>query len=246
MGTSESHAADDALDGGIGVIGGMGPAATERFFEKILFAADGDSDQSNPRVVIDNNTNIPDRTDYIVGDGPSPEPFLRSTAKELESTGVEVLATPCNTAHYFIGELRAAVEIPIIDMLEVATEEATSAATANRVGLLATTGTIQSGLYQDRLSGKDAELVLPSEPTQEELVMPAIYGENGVKAGSRDRPREKLLRAIEKFDSVDTVIAGCTEIELVLSDEMVDVRLINPMDVLSNVAVSTVKNSAGP
>jgi aspartate racemase len=247
MDRSDTSGGDlNGMDGGIGVVGGMGPAATASFFDRIIANSASEIDQGYPRVVIDNNTNIPDRTTYIVDDGLDPEPLLRATAVEVAATGVDVLTMPCNTAHYFIDALRDEVDVPFLDMLDIATSRADRVTVSNRIGLLATTGTIQSGLYQDRSRDGRSELLVPTDEVQKELVMGAIYGDDGIKAGATERPRERLLAAIDAFDDVDTIIAGCTEIELVLSETDDDVRVLKPMDLLATAAISHIETVNEP
>ena len=97
----------------IGIIGGMGPLATAKLFERIVINSGAASDQEHPRVIIDNNTSIPDRTDYILGKGSDPRPELIKTALGLESMGADFLVMPCNTAHYFLDEIETTIGIPI-------------------------------------------------------------------------------------------------------------------------------------
>ena len=82
----------------IGIIGGMGPLATADLFEKIVGHTKAACDQEHLHVVIDSNTNIPDRTAALLHGGADPLPELTGSARRLEAMGADVLIMPCNTA----------------------------------------------------------------------------------------------------------------------------------------------------
>ena len=96
----------------IGIVGGMGPLATCDLFRKIIDVTEAGSDQEHVRVVIDSNTEIPDRTAAILAGGKDPVPELRKSASYLVSIGADLLIMPCNTAHYFYDQVAPAVEVP--------------------------------------------------------------------------------------------------------------------------------------
>ncbi|MBQ6692348.1 MAG: amino acid racemase, partial [Clostridia bacterium] len=121
----------------IGIIGGMGPLATADLFRKIVLLADVSSDQGHPRVLIDSNTEIPDRTAAILSGGENPIPALATSARTLERAGADVLMMPCNTAHFFYDGVKAATSLPILHMLQLTAEEIDRRG-IKTVGLLAT------------------------------------------------------------------------------------------------------------
>src|SRR5262245_16312339 len=98
----------------IGVIGGMGPAATADLFAKLLAATPAERDQDHLRVLIDNNPHLPDRNAAIAGRGPSPGPHLAESARGLERAGADFLIMACNTAHAFVADIEAAISIPLL------------------------------------------------------------------------------------------------------------------------------------
>jgi aspartate racemase len=100
----------------IGMIGGMGPLATVHLFERIVLRTKAEKDQDHIRIIIDNNTNIQDRTKAILGYGESPVKELVGSAKMLEKSGADFLIMPCNTAHYFIDHIKKNIKIPFINM----------------------------------------------------------------------------------------------------------------------------------
>lgn len=226
----------------VGVIGGMGPAATTYYIDQLVTQTPAERDQDHLRVVVDSNPNIPDRTRYLLGDGPDPLPALVETARNVEAAGADILSIPCNTAHAFFDEIGRAVDLPVLDMVQIGIDAAVSTG-ADRVGLLATDGTLDLGLYHDAAAPRSIEIVPPEEPMQER-VMAAIYN---VKNGERKGPRRRLVEAVNTFDDVDAVIAGCTEIPLALGPGDIPVPLVDPMTAMANVAIARVRDdTAGP
>ena len=146
----------------VGVLGGMGPGATVEFMRCVLEATDAATDQEHIRLIVDSNPQVPDRSDFILAHGPDPRPDLLAMARGLERAGAELLVMPCNTAHYFLTDLQAAVAIPIVDWpVEVA--RAASALGVRRAGILATSGTLASGIYARALDHFAIENVVPGE-----------------------------------------------------------------------------------
>ena len=210
----------------IGVIGGMGPAATVEFFRRLVAATPAACDQDHPRILIDNNPGVPSRTEAILNGAASPEPALVAMAQNLDRAGAELLALPCNTAHHYLDAIRNAVEIPVLDMLEETVRRIGEAC----VGLLATSGTVRTGLYERALAKKGIRLVTPSDAEQE-TVTQAI---EAIKSGADPRrlaPELAQTAAALADRGAQAVIAGCTEISLVPGDEM-PIRWIDALDAL--------------
>ncbi|ALV62187.1 Aspartate racemase [Thermococcus sp. 2319x1] len=218
----------------IGILGGMGPLATVDLFKRIVLKTPAKKDQEHPRIIIYNNPKIPDRTAYILGKGENPLPELIDSAKKLEKWGADFIIMPCNTAHYFADEIQKAIKIPLINMIEE-TASHVEALGVKRVGILATTGTIVSGIYQKALEKRGIEALVPSGEDQEK-VMKAIY--EGVKAGDIEPGRKLLLEVAKKLENeVEAIIAGCTEVSVALKPEDLSVPLVDPMDILAEKAV---------
>jgi aspartate racemase len=220
----------------VGILGGMGPMSTVDLMRKVTEKTPVQKEQEHLRILVDSRPQIPDRTAAILGSGPSPAPFLQESARLLEGWGAEVLAIPCNSAHAFLGDVRAAVGIEVLDMIGlVGRELSRNFPSGSPVALLATTGSHEAGIYHDRLP--EFDLVRPESRVQEGLVMGAIYQvkvEDGV-----DGPREKLFRA---FDSLSprpaAMIAGCTEVELALEGAETPVPVLRPLDLLAEEIVA--------
>lgn len=200
----------------IGILGGMGPAATVDLFDKIVKLVPAQRDQDHPRVIIDSNSQIPSRVEFLAGVGPSPIPALVDSARTLERAGADLIAVPCNTAHLFYREIQAAVTIPVLHMMvETGRALVGLEPPVRRAGLLATTGTIVAGLYHQAMSG--VEILVPEIPEQEQIMESLME----IKAGKFGRARRVIRRAARNLVArgAQAVIAGCTEVPLVLSQK---------------------------
>lgn len=196
----------------LGVLGGMGPQATQVFYQFVLDHTDAVRDQDHLPTVILSDTGIPDRTAAILsGDTEGVYRRLLKDAKLLEGCGCTALAIPCNTSHYFADRLQGEIGVPIIHMLRE-TAKALAAQGRKRPGILATDGTIQTGLYQKECAAVGMEAVAPEADIQK-LVMSIIYDEikQGEK-GSRDK-FAKIDRAIRRA-GCDCAILACTELSV--------------------------------
>ncbi|SFU30810.1 aspartate/glutamate racemase family protein [Pseudoduganella namucuonensis] len=205
----------------LGIIGGIGPAATVDFMQKIIRNTSAERDQDHIRLIVDHNPQIPDRTANLVGQGADPTLALYSACKRLEANGAALIAMPCNTAHAYVARLQPGLSVPIVNMLsETVRHIGEHCAGHATVGLLATTGTVDSGVYHEAARGAAFELIVP-DAAHQALVMEAIYGKLGVKAGHVDGAcREQLLRALAHLAErgATVVILGCTELPLLLPE----------------------------
>lgn len=219
----------------VGVIGGLGPLATAYFMDKVVRLTRADSDQDHVDMVVLNHATIPDRTAYITGvSEQNPGPVIVDDARRLERFGVSFLVLPCNTAHYFTDEIGSAVEVPVVSIVD----QTVSAVLGRRpglhsVGLLASRGTVQAGVYQEALANAGVRCVLPDEAGQT-AVMRIIYDQ--VKAG---RPVEiEVLRALSArllASGCEAVVLGCTELSVVGEDFdlLADPLIVDSLDVLA-------------
>mgnify|MGYP000845325621 CR=1 FL=1 len=216
----------------IGIIGGMGPEATASLFTRIIKGTKVEKDQDHHRVVIDSNPKIPDRTAAILGRGESPIPAIVAGGKNLEKIGANLLLLPCITSHYFIEEIQSHLSVPVINAIEELYKYiVNNNPNVSKIGVLATSGTIKSGLFNKYLL--NMEVLIPDDEAQEKQVMEAIYGKNGIKSGNTGKEPSQLLQktAENLIDSgADLIIAGCTEIGLALKQEQISKPLIDPID----------------
>jgi len=225
----------------IGVLGGMGPDATVECYKSIIEQTPAKKDQDHLPLLIYNNPQIPDRTESILHNGISPVPQLQDSAHRLEEAGADLIIMPCNTAHYFIEKIREVIEIPVLNMVKATVDKLPPGSVA---GLLATTGTIKTGIYE-KYAADRLKIITPSDENQK-TVMDAIYGKRGIKAGFKDdRLTNKLIQVVDhlKEKGADSIIAGCTEIRLVLNDSnLVELDLLTPIDVIAREAVQRARS----
>jgi aspartate racemase len=203
----------------VGVVGGVGPAATVDFMQKIVRNTPAARDQDHIKVHVEQNPQIPDRTENLVGDGLDPTIALYATCKKLEDGGADLIAIPCNTAHAYVERIQGSLGIPIVNMLTVTAETIrTQFPQLTQVGLLATSGTVGSGVYQRELAAHGLAQLIPA-PAMQERVMNAIYGRHGVKAGyTEGECQDDIRAALDDLvrQGAEVVILGCTELPLLL------------------------------
>ncbi|MFW6041071.1 MAG: aspartate/glutamate racemase family protein [Thermoplasmatota archaeon] len=220
----------------IGILGGMGPKATVECFNSIIESTPAEKDQDHIPIFIYNIPQIPDRTEAILYGGKNPLSLLRKSAQKLDRAGADFLIIPCNTAHYYIDEIQKSVGIPIFNMIESTIDQISE---GSNVGLLATSGTIKTGIYQKYAEDK-VNIITPSEEFQE-TVMNVIYGKKGVKAGYYNKELTKnMLKVVNhlKEKGAEYFIAGCTEIRLVLKDSDIEgASLLTPIDIIAQKSV---------
>ena len=200
------------MTGTIGIIGGMGPMATADLFRKIVLHTQAACDQEHIHILIDNNTAIPDRTAALLAGGPDPLPQMAKSARWLENGGADCLIMPCNTAHCYHSQLQKTVHIPLLNMLEL-TCQAMADSGIRLAGLLATNGTVQTGVYAQMAERFGITLLTP-DPEGQAAVMELIY--QGVKAGAETFDTAKVCRAVDALRrcGAETIVLGCTELPL--------------------------------
>lgn len=219
----------------IGVIGGMGPLATIDLYDKIVGHTGAACDGEHIHVIIDSNPAIPDRTAAILGRGVSPVPALAESARRLEAAGADFLVMPCNTAHYFYEDVCAATRLPVLHMLRLSALEVQKRG-ISKVALLATDGTVQSGIYARLFEEYGIPFVLPSTQAQK-AVMDVSY--RGVKAGRREYDVTSLRAALEALlqSGAEAFVLGCTELPLAFARYGLDYPALDPTDILARAAV---------
>lgn len=210
----------------------MGPEATARFFELIIKNTYAKKDQDHLKIAVYSYPQIPDRTRAILYGGEDPRPYLIKGLRVLEKAGAELVAIPCLTAHFYLPELRKKTRLKLISLLEeTAVFIKSNFPQIKKAGLLATEGTIATGIFQKALARKRIEVLIPS-PLGQKKIMEAIYGKKGIKAGFTGSGPVRLLSSVAdelQQKRAEVIIAGCTEIPLALKQKNIDVPLIDPL-----------------
>ncbi|HEY0097717.1 MAG TPA: amino acid racemase [Pyrinomonadaceae bacterium] len=227
----------------IGVLGGMGPEATNQLCALLTANTAVSRDQDHIPVITYNNPRIPGRVAAVRGDDGalSPVPEMIRTAQVLERAGAGLLLLPCNLAHYFIADVQASIRIPILNMIEETVNFIVEHyPQLRRAGILASTPTIECGLYDRAFRRHDKHLLAPEAVEQDDKVMRAIYGSEGIKCGHKSAPRNLLKSAAENLSQrgAEVIIAGCTEVSLVLSRENSSFNVIDPLEIIARVAIA--------
>lgn len=222
-------------EGILGVLGGMGPQATNTFYQRIIDRTQAECDQEHLRVLIWSDAKIPDRTAGILG-GHEEEVYqaLLSGAQLLERAGCTHLAIPCNTSHYFADRLTAEIGIPLIHMPRE-TVRACREAGLHRIGILATDGTVRTGIYQRAL---EAEGLLPHllPDDLQRQVMSIIYDE--IKRGETgSREKFALIDDHLRAAGCDGAILGCTELSVYRAMHGLPPFYLDAMEILAEQSI---------
>lgn len=218
----------------VGVIGGVGPLATVYFLDKLVRLTAADRDQDHVDLVVMQHSSIPDRTAYVLGDSDeNPGPVMAQDARTLERVGVSFIVVPCNTAHHFTAEVEAATSVPVVSIVEETVAEVADRVPGAVVGVLATSGTLASKVYQHAAEAHGLQTIEPTHDDQA-IVMSVIY--DGVKAGGHvDLPalRGVVDRLVARGAQV--VVLGCTELSVVAEDAdlLADPLYVDSLDVLA-------------
>ena len=219
----------------LGVLGGMGPQATNTFYQFIIDRTDARTDQEHVNALILSDAGMPDRTGAILSGNTEPAyRRLLADARLLEAAGCTVIAVPCNTSHYFLDRVQEGIHIPILHMIRE-TAKTLAAQGKKRPGILATDGTIRTELYQREFAALGIQAVEPS-PAAQRMVMSLIYDD--VKAGRDGDP--------EKFDAVhrdlvaqgcDCGVLACTELSVFSVQRQLPPFYVDAMAVLADRAI---------
>ncbi len=219
----------------LGVIGGLGPIATAHFLELVINMTQADTDQQHLEMIIYNTPTIPDRTAHILDNtAPSPLPRMLAVGKALAQQGVGRIAIPCVTAHYFFSQLESGIPVPLINGVQETVRHLRENG-IRKVGIMATDGTVHSGIFHRELEKQGLEPIVP-HPEAQKHVMHIIF--NNVKAGV-PAEMDRFLAAAQdlKDQGAEAVILGCTELSLVKRDHAIGAGFLDAMEVLAQQAV---------
>ena len=219
----------------LGILGGMGPQATQDFYQRILDRTDAACDQEHLPTLILSDTGMPDLTTAILGgDAEGCYQRLLADARLLERSGCTVLAIPCNTSHFFADRLQKELEAPLIHMPRE-TVAVLARSGKRKVGVLATDGTVQTGVYQKECAAQGILAVAPP-PEVQKLVMGIIYDEiKKGETGSREKFGE--IDAYLRSVGCDCAILGCTELSVYRTLHSLPPFYIDAMEILAEQAI---------
>lgn len=220
------------MDKTVGVLGGLGPMATVYFYEMVVRMTEANKDQEHIDMVIVNKATTPDRTAYIIGESDeNPCVVMKEDAKRLENFGVDILAIPCNTAHYFYDEIQSSINVPIVHMPRETVAYIKSKG-YKKVGILGTLGTLKARVYQNICEEYNLEYETLDEENQN-LLMDIIYKDiKGGKPANMDN-FENVVSYLKDL-KCDCIILGCTELSILGNDNNLDNKFyVDSMDILA-------------
>lgn len=218
----------------LGIMGGVGPLATAYFMELLIRHTPARTDQDNMPMIVFNDPQIPDRTAYILDHSkPNPQPEMVRVARWLEGAGADYIAIACNTAHYFYDAINEAVRIPVVNIMEETARRIREVMGSGAcVGLMATEGTVASGVFQNYLEHMGLTCIVPDEQDQKTLTS-LIY--DGVKAnGTYSTCDFRHVAEHLHEQGADAVIVGCTELSVIYHDlDEKPAYLFDSLDILA-------------
>jgi aspartate racemase len=210
----------------LGILGGMGPAATIDFMEKLIKVTGAKKDQDQIPAVVYNNTQIPDRNEAFLRGGESPVSELLKSARVLEEAGCDIMAIPFNTAHIWFDEIDKNTSVEVLNAPLITSEKL---ARGSKTGIICTTPVKLSGLYRDLLHKRNVELIYPEN---QDDVMEAIYM---VKSGKVHEAEKIFLNQIDSLreEGSEKIIAGCSEVPVALGKSDAMKFVLDPMESLA-------------
>lgn len=220
-----------------GIIGGLGPETTAQFYQEIIFDCFQKNKEERPPLLIwsiplkyqienDLITKAEGEERYI--------PYLQDAAKRLEKGGADFVVIPCNSVHIFINEVRDAVKIPVLSIVEE-TADFLRQKSINKIGLLATTSTVEKNLYQALLESNGVDIILPEDPDQDKI---GVLINNLVVSRYDDKDRNELLEIIKRLSGkgVENVVLACTDLQL-LTPKHDGLNIYDSMKILAEATV---------
>jgi aspartate racemase len=224
----------------LGVLGGMGPAASAEFMVRLVTQTPAKKDQDHIPTILWSDTTVPDRSTSMRNGDDLPLPYLLNGIQGLVSSGCNLIVIPCNTAHLWFKEMekQASWHAKIVHIVDSVADALRDVNVTNaKIGVMGTQATIELGLYQYRLNKLGWECIAPTKEEMDTLVQPAI---DLIKANQIEQAHPMLMTVIHSLinKGAKAVVLGCTEIPLsVREDAVQDAPIINSIDSLVKSAI---------
>jgi len=226
----------------VGILGGLGPESTIQLYRTMLkyeMEEGAKRDQDFLEIVISIVPSTPNRDLAIKNGKDTPLNDLKRSAKRLELSGADFIVIASNATHFYIKKIQDFVSIPVINMVKVISNSVYKTG-INKVGLLATDGTIYGKLYDKELEAYGIQLIKPSLFFQEKHINNSVYSENGIKAGYlTGSSKNSILACVDNliYNGAQGIIIGCSDISLVTNNERFDIPIF---DFLEKTSIYTV------
>lgn len=228
----------------LGVLGGMGPAASAEFMVRLTALTPATCDQEHIPTILWSDPRIPDRSTSVRNGDNLPLPWLIQGIQGLRRSGCDYVAIPCNTAHFWHHQLTG-LGIKVLHIVDSVAKDLQNNQLINcDIGILGTQSTIESGLYQYRLNKFGWNCITPEKEQMDNLIQPAI---NLIKAGKIDESKSMITSVIDSLINrgVKAVILGCTELPLAIRDEIYNgIILVNSIDSLVRLSIELCRKSS--
>lgn len=237
--------------GTVGIVGGMGSAAGVYFAQQLIAQnLDARRDADHVPFVLCSSPAIPSRVDAYDRRGPSPAAPIIESVHRLALAGADFGVVLCNTAHIFFDDISDSVPIPLIHLVRNAALAA-PLRPGSRTGLLATSATVRSGLYERYFTGSGGSLALP-DASDQEIVSAAIFDQDyGIKATGCQPSRaalEALAGVVERLrrsQGIDQLLLGCTELSLAIpADTWCGLPVLDPVKLLARTCLRRARSPA--
>lgn len=226
----------------VGILGGMGPEATVYFFNKIVQLTPARNDQDHIRLIILNDPKIPDRTEAVLGEGELPVSAVQAGIDQLVGSGAEIIVIPCVSVHFFTDQITIPSTVTFLNILQEASRNTIRKwPHIRKVGILGTDLTISRKLFDPFFIDKGVSVLTLDGELQNRLVMKAICA---IKGGSYQTPQRLLKEAANRLKDkgAEIIIAGCTEIPLVLNSQVLEMPFVDSLACLAESVVRHVKS----
>jgi aspartate racemase len=223
-----------------GVIGGLGPETTAEFYLEVIFQCQKINHAQRPSIVIGSVPLLFEIERDLIASNAGKEryiPFLVAEAQQLEKSGVDFLVMPCNSLHVFIDEIRKAVSIPVLSIVEE-TITYLKAKNFKTVGLISTSATVANNVYETKFKESNIQYVTPDDlqrAKMDKIIQRLIEGRH------LNTDRELILETVKDLSTqdVDCVALACTDLQLLVPTSG-DVPIFDTMKVLAEATVRTI------
>lgn len=226
----------------VGILGGMGPEATVLLMQRIIAATPARDDADHVPLIVDQNPQVPSRIRYLIeGKGENPGPVLAQMAQRLVAAGAQALAMPCNTAHHFAPTIRAAVTVPLIDMVALSVAHAQALAGASGVvGVLASPAVRKIGLFD---AAFDAAGMRALYAEDEAAMLAAIRSIKANGATPHSRATLGAASATLQAQGAQVQMIACTEFSLIADSTAPGVTRFDTLDILAHAIIAFAINT---
>lgn len=226
----------------VGIIGGMGPEATVDLMQRIIAFTPAKDDVDHIHVLVDNNPKVPSRIKAIIeGTGESPAPCMIRMAQGLVKQGADFLAIPCNTAHHYYEDVAAAVDVPVLNIVELTAEHARKKQPElTKVGLLASSALQMIHLYEPWFEKHGIEVVYP-EPEKQERLMTLIRDVKANKHTTEQLLDYKRAGGDLIAQGAQCLLIACTELSVINEQIRFDIPFYDASDVLAKSIIHEVR-----